>query len=480
MKNRSVVSVSVMYSVRGKCNWLLAIGLLLFTPAAATDDLPNVIIMLMDDMGWGDLGWNGEPSRETPNIDQLASEGLTVTSMYTAAPLCSPSRASLLTGRLPIRNGFYSNNTAGRNVYNFLSPHYPPLYITELSPPYPSPEPLPLHTRYYEDFSINRVRGLSNMTQLFTQEAIGFIEREAGRGPFFLLWAPDSTHAPTYASDAFRGTSRRGRYGDAVRELDAGVGAIIEALRHAGVDNNTLVVFTSDNGAALVSKQEGGSNGPFLCGKQTTYEGGMRVPGVFWWPGVIPAGSVSQQVWTQMDLFSTVAQLAGVPLPQGRQIDGLPLANSLIHPHLEIFRPVFLYRGNRLMAVRQGSYKMHLWTWSTPTYELAKGIDYCPGADVHNVTTSTPTDHSDRPVLFNIAVDPGERYPISSHSAEYSSQVPVLLQAVFDHRAKLKRGEPQLNWCDRAVMHWAPPGCEALGKCLKPPASNPTLCNWPH
>nr|XP_027218347.1 N-acetylgalactosamine-6-sulfatase-like [Penaeus vannamei] len=339
---------------------------------------------------------------------------------------------------------------------------------------------IPLTYRYYEQFAINRTTGESNMTRLYTQEAVKFIEQVAGKSPFFLYWAPDSTHAPTYASKDFLGTSRRDRYGDAVRELDAGVGAIVGALRKMGVAENTLVVFSSDNGAALVSKRGGGSNGPFLCGKQTTFEGGMRTPGIFWWPGVIPAGTVTHQVWTQMDLFSTAIELAGGTIPEDRKIDGLPLARALQHPELEIARPVFFYRGDRLMAVRLGGYKLHVWTWSTPTYELQKGINYCPGAEVANLTTPTPTDHSARPILFNIEADPGERYPVPPHSQEYSKQVPKLLFAIIDHRRDLKKGEPQLNWCDPAVMHWAPPGCDALKTCLPVPPSKPTRCYWPH
>ncbi|XP_045616126.1 N-acetylgalactosamine-6-sulfatase [Procambarus clarkii] len=514
--------------VRG---FLKTVGLVLVVLAPAASQPPNVIIMLMDDMGWGDLGANGEPSRETPNIDQMGREGLTVTSMYTAAPLCSPTRAALLTGRLPIRNGFYSNNTHGMNAYTpqeivggissseillpeLLRPQgytsgiigkwhlghrspYLPLkrgfdffygstnchlgpYDDVTTPNIPVFRNASMIGRYFEDFPIDKSAAVSNMTQLFTEEAVGFIERQAPQGPFFLLWAPDATHAPEYASDKFHGTSRRGHYGDAVRELDAGVGALLDALRRSGVHNNTLVVFTSDNGAALVSKQDGGSNGPFLCGKQTTFEGGMRAPGIFWWPGVLTPGAVSHQVWTQMDLFTTVLELAGVTPPGDRHLDGLPLTNSLLYPDHLVLRPVFLYRGDRLMAVRQGAYKLHLWTFSTPPEELSVGINFCPGAEVENVTTPIPTDHSDQPVLFNIEVDPAERYPIPSGSSVYKKQVPVLLEVVSEHLTELVPGEPQLNWCDPAVMHWAPPGCEALGRCLEVPPSDPTLCVWPH
>lgn len=510
--------------------WCLIL-ILVFLGRNEARQQPNIVIMLMDDMGWGDLGINGEPHRETPNIDQMALEGMTATSMYTSAPLCSPSRAALLTGRLPVRNGFYSDNLLGRNAYTpqdivggiskdeillpevlrkvgytsgiigkwhlgHRSPHLPlergfdywfgspnchfGPFDDKTTPNIPVFRNSSMIGRYHEQFPIDHKTGVSNMTRLFTEEAVDFIHREAAHGPFFLYWAPDATHAFTYASEEFRGTSRRGKYGDAVRELDAGVGAILEALRDTGVANNTMVVFSSDNGAALVSKFDGGNNGPFLCGKQTTFEGGMRAPGIFWWPGTIKPGSITQQVWTQMDLFSTAVELAGGDAPTDRILDGMPLGASLLHPELEISRPVFFYRGNLLMAVRKGSYKMHLWTWSTPEHELRQGINYCPGFEVENMTTTNQTDHSDMPILFNIDQDPTERYPLSPHSAEYTKQVPALLQIVFDHRGKLVKGEPQLNWCDPAVMHWAPPGCEALGQCLQAPPSNPTKCYWPH
>ncbi|CAL4122669.1 unnamed protein product, partial [Meganyctiphanes norvegica] len=490
---------------------------------------PNIIIMNMDDMGWGDLGHNGEPNRETPRIDQLAAEGLTATSMYTAAPLCSPSRASLLTGRLPVRNGFYSDNLPGRNAYtpqdivggisadeillpellstaNYTSkiigkwhlghrsPHLPlergfdqwygspnchfGPYDDKTTPNIPVFRNDKMVGRYYEEFPIHQ--GESNMTVLFTSEAVSFIHEQAGKEPFFLYWAPDATHSPTYASKAYMGGSKRGKYGDSVRELDAGVGAIMDALNATEQSNNTLVVFTSDNGAQLISKFDGGSNGPFLCGKQTTFEGGMRAPGIFWWPAVIKPGSVTHQVWTQMDLFSTSLEVAGVELPNDRFLDGMPLARSFQHPELEVLRPVFLYRGDRLMAVRQGAYKIHVWTWSTPDHFLVKGIDFCPGSLVPNVTTSNATNHTNQPILFNIEIDPSERYPIHPSNPTYQQQVPQLLAIVKKHEDTLQKGTPQLNWCDDHVMHWAPPGCEELNKCLPAPPSNPTKCYWDH
>ncbi|KAG0698748.1 N-acetylgalactosamine-6-sulfatase [Chionoecetes opilio] len=509
--------------VLGLRAWLVA-GVLIAT-ASTSSQPPNVVIMLMDDMGWGDLGCNGEPNRETPNLDQMAREGLIASSMYTAAPLCSPSYTPQnMVGGIPddevllpelLAQKGYTSGLVGKWHLGH-QPQYLPLkhgfdfwfgapnchfgpYADLLTPNIPVFLNDSMVGRYYEDFHIDKNNGVSNMTQLFTDAAVEFINREANRGPFFLLWAPDATHAPTYASEKYRGTSRRGRYGEAVRELDAGVGAILDALRAHQVDNNTLVVFTSDNGAALVSKYNGGSNGPFLCGKQTTFEGGMRAPGIFWWPGVIPAGTTTHQVSSENTQPSqpyeeavaewcgrrwicsrTAAQLAGVQTPQDRIYDGLALAKSLTHPQLEVQRPVFLYRGNRLMAVRRGPLKIHLWTFSTPTAELQKGINFCPGAEVPNVTTPTPTNHTARPILFNVEVDPGERYPVSHLSRTYKDAIQMLKKVVKEHEEKLVPGEPQLNWCDQAVMHWRPHGCEALKECLPIPQSNPYLCDWPH
>ncbi|KAL7639706.1 UNVERIFIED_CONTAM: hypothetical protein RMT77_010211 [Armadillidium vulgare] len=511
-------------------SWCEAAFVKRFGPNAS--ELPNFIIMLMDDMGWGDLGCNGEPNKETPNIDGMSREGMTVANMYTANPLCSPSRASLLTGRLPIRNGFYQTNIDGRNSYtpqeivggipdseillselleqkNYTNvligkwhlghqSQYLPLkhgfhhqfgstnchfgpYDNVSTPNIPVFRDDKMLGRYYQDFVIDRTTGESNLTRMYTEEAVNFIQGRLNQeNPFFMLWTPDSTHAPTFASQDFLHTSRRKTYGAATKELDAGVGSILAALDEVGLTNNTFVVFTSDNGPALVSKFDGGSNGPFLCGKQTTFEGGMRAPGIFYWPGTIPAGTTTHQVWTHMDLFSTLLELAGIDLPDDRFIDGLPLSRSLDDPDLEFLRPVFFYRGNRLMAVRLGSYKMHLWTWNTTPEELEEGTDYCPGQKSVNVTTSEPFDHSASPLLYAIETDPGEKYPISPNSEEYQQNIDALLAAVEEHEAELVAGEPQLNWCDRAVMHWSPPGCEEIGQCLTVPESDPYLCDWPH
>ncbi|XP_040981579.1 N-acetylgalactosamine-6-sulfatase isoform X2 [Aquila chrysaetos chrysaetos] len=415
-------------------------------------------------MGWGDLGAFGEPSKETPNLDQMASEGMLFLDFYTANPLCSPSRAALLTGRLPVRNGFYTTNAHARNAYTpqdivggiadselllpellkkagyinkiigkwhlghrpqfhplkhgfdewFGSPncHFGP-FDNRALPNIPVYRDWEMIGRYYEDFKIDRKTGEANLTQIYLQEALDFISKQQGsQQPFFLYWAIDATHAPVYASKQFLGTSQRGLYGDAVREIDDSIGKILKHLQKLGISEKTFVFFTSDNGAALISApKQGGSNGRFLCGKQTTFEGGMREPAIAWWPGHIPAGGVSHQLGSVMDLFTTSLSLAGLQPPSDRQIDGIDLLPAILQGKL-IDRPIFYYRGNEMMAVRVGLYKAHYWTWSNSWEEYSKGIDFCPGQNVSGVTTHTLEEHTTLPLLFHLGMDPGEKYPL--------------------------------------------------------------------
>uniref|UniRef100_A0A8D2Q5Y2 N-acetylgalactosamine-6-sulfatase n=1 Tax=Varanus komodoensis TaxID=61221 RepID=A0A8D2Q5Y2_VARKO len=417
-----------------------------------TDFPPLSCVLVFLQMGWGDLGVFGHPARETPNLDQMAAEGMIFPDFYTANPLCSPSRAALLTGRLPIRNGFYTTNAHARNAYTpqeitggipdyelllpellkkagyvnklvgkwhlghrpqfhplrhgfdewFGSPncHFGP-YDDKAAPNIPVYRDWEMIGRYYEDIKIDHKTGESNLTQMYLQEALDFISaQQASQQPFFLYWAIDATHAPVYASREFLGTSQRGLYGDAVREIDSSIGKILSHLQKLGISEDTFVFFTSDNGAALVSAPEqGGSNGPFLCGKQTTFEGGMREPAIAWWPGHVPAG---------------------------------------------------------------------------------QGIDFCPGQNVTGVTTHDQEEHSKLPLLFHLGRDPGEKFPIRFASAEYQATMERIAPVVQRHEEELLPGQPQLNVCDRAVMNWAPPGCEKMGKCLVPPSPDPKKCVWLH
>ncbi|CAB1339509.1 unnamed protein product [Coregonus sp. 'balchen'] len=448
---------------------------------------PNIIIILMDDMGWGDLGVFGQPSKETPNLDSMAAQGMLFPNFYTANPLCSPSRASLLTGRLPVRNGFYTTNAHARNAYTpqeivggiskdeILLPQVLKKkgYVNKIIGKWHlghRAHHLPLEHGFDEWFGAPNCHfgpynssdrpnvPVYNNSQM---EGLDFIfHQNMAQRPFFLYWTADATHAPVYASKRFLGKSQSGRYGDAVMELDYSVGQMLARLRALGIDKDTFVFFTSDNGAAVMSgPKQSGSNGPFLCGKETTFEGGMREPAIAWWPGHIPAGMVSQQLGTVMDLFSTSLSVAGLSVPDDRLVDGLDLS-PVLHNNTLINRPIFYYRGNEMMAVR--------------------GINFCPGQEVAGVTTHTQQDHTMRPLIFHLGRDPGEKYPISVVTKEYQDALSRITPVVDKHKKGLVPGVPQLNMCDMAVMNWAPPGCEKLGKCLKAPKSQPWKCDWPH
>lgn len=180
-----------------------------------------------------------------------------------------------------------------------------------------------------------------------------------------------------------------------------------------------------------------------------------------------------------MDLFTTSLSLAGLKPPSDRVIDGLDLLPTMLQGHI-IDRPIFYYRGNTLMAVTLGQYKAHLWTWTNSWEEFRQGIDFCPGQNVSGVTTHTQEEHTELPLIFHLGRDPGERFPLSFTSDEYQDALSRTTQVIQQHQKSLVPGQPQLNVCNQAVMNWAPPGCEKLGKCLTPPESVPEKCFWAH
>ncbi|XP_063690653.1 N-acetylgalactosamine-6-sulfatase-like [Bolinopsis microptera] len=506
---------------------LVVLSVLATLGNASANDVtkPNIVIMYMDDMGWGDIGANGNWAKETPNIDKMASEGMLFPSFYSAAPICSPSRAALMTGRLPIRNGFYSTNRHGVNAYTpqtivggiteteyllpqllkeggykskiigkwhmghrpdylplnrgfdefFGSPncHFGP-YDDVKTPNAPVYKDDLMLGRYYTNYTIHK--GLSNLTQIFIKEGTDFIENQAKAGnPFLLYWTPDANHQPAYSSEMFWGKSRRdSSYGDSVMEVDYGVGVILAKLKELNIEQNTLVFFSSDNGAEGIAGKAGGSNGPLLCGKQTTFEGGMREPGIAWWPGTIKPGVISPQLGTTMDILVTAVGVAGLQLPSDRIYDGIDLFPVLSGKVESIERPVWYYRGNELFAVRVGQYKAHLWTWSHEHY------NFCPGEYVKDVTTPDQVNRTSNPIVINLDNDPGEKYTITS-GARFKEAMALINPYLQEHRDTMVRGEPSLNYCDKMVMNWAPRGCEEINYCLQgPTTSSIKLCGWDH
>ena len=341
------------------------LSLLLILPPAlhAASKPPNIIIILADDLGYGDLGCYGHPTIRTPNLDRMAGEGLRFTDFYVAACVCTPSRAALLTGRLPIRSGMagsekrrviFGNSTGGLppeeitiaralKSKNYATAcigkwhlgHLPPYLPTahgfdyyyglrwsndmEPAPKIPknasaslNPDPKWWNASLLRnDQVIEQPTDLSTLTRRYTEEALGFMRQNKTK-PFFLYFAHTYPHVPLFASEKFKRTSPRGLYGDVVEELDWSVGQVLETLRREKLDGKTFVFFTSDNGPWLNKQLAGGSAGLLFEGKGSTWEGGMREPGIAWWPGKIKPATATHELACSMDLFNTCLTLAGV------------------------------------------------------------------------------------------------------------------------------------------------------------------------
>ena len=416
--------------------WWLAVALVTAAAArAASPPRPNVIIVLADDLGYGDLSSYGATDIATPHIDRLAAEGMRFTDFYAAANTCSPSRAALLTGRYPFRSGVNA-------VLFHDTPEGLPLsevtiaealrdtgYRTALIGKWhlgPGDEFMPWnqgfdvffgvpHSNDEKNFFLHDGRrrlpepvDQSTLTRRYTDRALEFVRSAAG-APFFLYFAPNAPHVPLYPAAAFAGRSRRGTYGDLVEELDASVGELLAELVARGIDGNTLVVFTSDNGPWLAMRDWGGDAGGLREGKTTTFEGGQRVPLVVRWPGHVPAGTTAADVANGMDWFPTLAALAGARVPDDRVIDGRSLVAVLSGSgrreatpffYLRVRLPVIGEQGFEIGAVRDGSWKLVLPKGGFYPYllePLARSGLYWHGR-----------------LLFDLAADRGERHDVAA------------------------------------------------------------------
>ncbi len=450
------------------------IGILGGQSTAADAKHPNIVFILADDLGYGDLGCYGHPSIRTPHLDRMAAEGMRFTDFYSAAEVCTPSRAALLTGRYPIRSGMcheqfrvlrnrstghlpdaevtlaellkergyatgtigkwhlgvWSNNPDGHPSrhgfeFNFGLPHSNDMDPSAEAPPRATSRldqqaswwnsPLYRGTELVE-----RPADQTTLTRRYTDEAVKFI-RAHRQGPFFLYFAHSFPHVPLFASERFFGKSPAGLYGDVIEEIDASVGEVLDAIRSEGLDKNTLVVFSSDNGPWLIMGLAGGCAGLLRDGKGSTWEGGMRVPGIAWWPGRIRAGVVQREMATTMDLFVTSAKLAGATPPQDRPLDGLDISPLLFGTGTVEREAFFYYRGDKLYAARVGPWKAHYIT------RAAYGA-------------GQPEPH-DPPLLFHLGRDPGERFDLAAENPDVLAKIAA---AVERHRATVQPAPCQL------------------------------------
>ena len=443
------------------------------SPTSTRSNTPNFIIIFADDLGYGDLGAYGHPTIKTPNLDKMAEEGQKWTNFYAAASVCTPIRAALLTGRLPVRNGMCSDKirvlfpnsvhglpaseitlaeqlkTAGYKTAcigkwhlghreQYLPTNHGFDYYYGI--PYSNDMdkvPGEHYREYYleegaiktENFNVPLIRNTeiierpadqNTITKRYSEEAVNFI-KENKDVPFFIYLAHNLPHIPLFASSEFLGKSERGLYGDVVEEIDHGVGQIVATLKAEGLDEHTIVVFTSDNGPWLPFKTHGGSAGLLRAGKGSTWEGGMREPCIFWGPGRVKPAVVAD-LGTTMDLFTTFSKMAGVPIPDDRIMDGMDLSPVLSGNGPGPRNKMFFYRGTSIYAARLGDYKLHYITQGAYGMHGEK--------EVH-----------DPPLLFNLSHDPSEQYNIAGDHPGIIAQINKMVK---EHQADLVMGKDQL------------------------------------
>ena len=439
---------------------------------------PNIVLILMDDMGYGDIGRTGANQYDTPNLNRLATQGMQFTWYYCPQAVSSASRTGLLTGCYPNRLGIsgalmptakiginpdettiaemlkakgYHTAIYGKWHLGHLKKFLPlqhgfdeyfglpysndmwpvdydgvPIRLKDTASAKMKYPVLPLIEGNDKAGEVNTLADQDKLTTMYTERAVKFIE-EHKKDPFFLYLPHSMVHVPLGVSDKFRGKSKQGMFGDVMMEVDWSIGEVMKALERNGLDKNTLVIFTSDNGPWLNFGNHAGTTGGLREGKGTSWEGGQRVPCIMRWPGVIPAGEICNKLACAIDILPTLAAITGAPLPE-KKIDGVNILQLLLgdktaSPRHELY---YYYQRNSLEAVQRDYWKLILLHKGISYTGVAPGKDGWPGKTV-NVETKENE-------LYDLRRDPGERYNLAPH---YPDIVKELLKIADEARKDL-------------------------------------------
>jgi len=466
------------FTYLGLCGLLTASSIQAKEPAKGSikkGTLPNVVLILADDMGYGDLNCYGSTGYTTPNLDKLAAHGIRFTNFYVSQAVCSASRAALLTGcysnRVGIAGALNPSSLVGLNPQEEtiaevlkkrgyasaifgkwhlgFQPQFLPLkqgFDEYFGLPYSNDmwgygingehknlkyRPLRLIDGNEEGKEITTMDDQAELTTRYTEHAVSFINRHK-KEPFFLYLPHSMPHVPIAASNKFKGKSEQGRYGDVMMEIDWSVGQIMEALTKNGLAENTLVIFTSDNGPWLNFGNHAGSAGGLREGKATSFEGGQRVPCIMNWPGHIPEGLICNKIASTIDILPTLANIANAPLPE-RKIDGVNILPLMTGVQGANPREVFLYyfHANWLEGVRKNQWKLVL-PHQSRTYE-----GFAPGKDgVAGKTDNVQVGMA----LYDLRRDPGERYDVKDQNPEIVAELMKIAE-----EARLDIGDGIMN-----------------------------------